>query len=248
MSAIYVLWLRELKRFLRSKVQIVSALAQPLLYLLIMGFGFNPVYEKAGGGSYLNFIAPGIIAMTVMFSATFSGMTLLWDRQFGLLKGTLVAPVSRWQITVGRACGAATVAFIQGLLVTGVCLGVGFRPVSLNLLPIGFLFLMLTAVVFAALGTAIGATLKKTEGFQVVMNFLMLPIFLLSGAMFPLMNLPVALAMLTKIDPLSYGVDGLRAALTGQTHFGMTTDATILVVLSITFLALGSWRVSKVEI
>src|SRR5271165_6037439 len=122
------LWLRELRRYLRSRAQIVASLAQPLLYLLVLGFGLGPVFQKAGNGSYIQFVAPGVIGMTVLFSSIFSGLGLLWDRQFGFLKETLVAPVPRLQIMIGRPLGGATVAVIQGLLVTTVCLIAGFRP------------------------------------------------------------------------------------------------------------------------
>src|SRR5205823_4786114 len=136
MSVIYVLWLRELRRYVRSRTQIVASLGQPLLYLVVLGFGLGPVFQKAGQGSYLQFVAPGIIAMTVLFSSIFSGMGLLWDRQFGFLKETLVAPVPRVQIMLGRTLGAATVAVIQGLLVAIVCIIAGFRPVDLKAIPL----------------------------------------------------------------------------------------------------------------
>src|SRR5947208_14379977 len=110
MSAIYSLWLRELRRYVRSRAQIVASLGQPLMYLIALGFGLGPVFQKAGEGSYLQFIAPGVVSMTILFSSVFSGMGLLWDRQFGFLKETLVAPVPRIQIMLGRTLGAATVA------------------------------------------------------------------------------------------------------------------------------------------
>jgi len=226
----------------------VASLGQPLLYLLVLGFGLGPVFQKAGGGSYLQFMAPGVIGMTVLFSSVFSGIALLWDRQFGFLKETLVAPVPRLQIMIGRTLGGASVAMIQGLLVTIVCLIAGFRPVSLAAVPLGFLFLALIAIVFAALGTAIGSSLQDMQGFQLVMNFLVLPIFFLSGALFPLENLPRALSVITKIDPLSYGIDGLRAALIARTHFGSPIDLTVLTVFAAALLCLGAWRFSRIEI
>src|SRR3989440_7780128 len=164
MGAIYILWLREVKRYRRSRAQIVASLGQPLLYLLALGFGLGPVFRKAGNGSYLQFMAPGIISMTVLFSSIFSGIALLWDRQFGFLKETLVAPVPRIQIMIGRTLGGATVAMLQGLLVTVVCLIAGFRPVSLAAVPVAFGFMALIAIVFAALGTAIGSSLQDMQG------------------------------------------------------------------------------------
>src|SRR3954468_14091980 len=156
MSAIYILWLRELKRYSRSRAQIVASLGQPLLYLLALGFGLGPVFEKAGQGSYLQFVAPGVIGMTVLFSSIFSGIGLLWDRQFGFLKETLVAPVPRMSIVAGKTLGGVAVALIQGTLVVLVCLMAGFRPLELLAVPRAFLYMALIAMVFAGLGTTIG--------------------------------------------------------------------------------------------
>ncbi|HVE58129.1 MAG TPA: ABC transporter permease, partial [Pyrinomonadaceae bacterium] len=152
MNAIYILWLRELKRYTRSRAQIIASLGQPLLYLLVLGFGLGPVFQKSGNGSYLQFVAPGVVGMSVLFTSIFSGIGLLWDRQFGFLKETLVAPVPRITVMIGKTLGGATVALIQGLLVLIVCLIAGFRPVSLAALPLAFLFMLLTAVVFSGLG------------------------------------------------------------------------------------------------
>ncbi len=248
MHAIYILWLRELKRYTRSRAQIIASLGQPVLYLVALGFGLGPVFRNSGNGSYLQFMAPGVIAMTVLFSSMFSGIALLWDRQFGFLKETLVAPVPRVQVMIGRAGGSATVALLQGLLVAVVCVIAGFRPVNLGLVPVGIAFLALTAVVFAAAGTAIGSTLKDMQGFQMVMNFLVLPLFFLSGALYPLDNLPPFLALLTRIDPLSYGVDGMRAMLIGRTHFGAALDAVVLACVGVVLMLVGAWRFNKIEV
>lgn len=229
-------------------MQIIASLGQPLLYLLVLGFGLGPVYQKAGGGSYLQFMAPGIVGMAVLFTSVFSGIALLWDRQFGFLKETLVAPVPRIYVMIGRTLGGATVAMLQGTLIVVVCLIAGFRPVSLLGIPLGFAFMALIAIVFAALGTSIGSSLQDMQGFQLIMNFLVLPIFFLSGALFPLNNLPKALSFVTKLDPLSYGVDGLRAALIGTSHFGAIVDAVVLAVVAVGLLGLGAWRFSKIEI
>src|ERR1700678_2364570 len=160
MGAIYILWLRELKRYLRSRVQIVVSLGQPCLYLLALGFGLGPVFRQAGHGSYLQFMAPGVIGMTVLFSSVFSGISMLWDRQFGFLKETLVAPVPRIYVMLGRALGGATVAMIQGLLVLGVCLIAGFRPHHWLAIPSALIFIALVATVFSALGTSIGSVIQ----------------------------------------------------------------------------------------
>jgi len=248
MHAIFILWLREVKKYSRSRAQIVASLGQPLLYLLVLGFGLGPVFQKAGNGSYLQFVAPGVIGMSVLFTSVFSGIALLFDRQFGFLKETLVAPVPRIRIMIGRTLGGATVAMLQGTLILVVCLIAGFRPVSLAMLPLGLLFMALIAVVFAAFGTAIGSGLKDMQGFQLIMNFLVLPIFFLSGALFPLDRIPQALAVATRVDPLSYGVDGLRGALIGQSHFGVGLNLTVLALVCGALLVLGAWRFAKIEI
>jgi ABC-2 type transport system permease protein len=248
MGPIYILWLRELKRYVRSRAQIAASLGQPLLYLLALGFGLGPIFQKSGHGSYLQFIAPGVIAMTVLFTSIFSGIALLWDRQFGFLKETLVAPVPRITIMIGRTLGGATVAMIQGVLVIIVCLIAGFRPVNLAAVPLAFGFMLLIAVVFGALGTAIGSVLQDMQGFQLIMNFLVLPIFFLSGALFPLANLPKALGIVTSIDPLSYGVDGLRGALAGISHFGPAIDLSVLCILAAIFLGIGSFLFSRIQL
>src|ERR1044071_2389842 len=143
MTAIYILWLREVKRYLRSRPQIIASLAQPLLYLLVLGFGLNTVFQQSGQGSYLQFIAPGVVGMGVLFTSMFSGIGLLWDRQFGFLKETLVAPVPRLHIMIGRTLGGATIAMIQGTLMLVVCMVAGFRPYSLAAIPLAFLFMLL---------------------------------------------------------------------------------------------------------
>lgn len=248
MKTIYILWLRELLRYKRSRVQVIASLGQPTLYLFALGFGLGPIFQKAGQGSYLQFMAPGIVAMTILFSSVFAGIGLLWDRQFGFLKETLVAPVPRIQIMIGKTLGSVTTAIIQGLLVLVVCLIAGFRPASWIAVPKALLFMALVALVFGALGTAIGSTLQDMQGFQLVMNFLVMPLFFLSGALFPLNNLPKFLSVLTRLNPLSYGVDGLRAAFLGFSHFSAVTDVIALSAVAVLLLLAGSYSFSKIQI
>jgi ABC-2 type transport system permease protein len=186
--------------------------------------------------------------MTVLFSSIFSGLGLLWDRQFGFLKETLVAPVPRLQIMIGRTLGGATVAVLQGLLITVVCVIAGFRPVHLATVPLALGFMLLIATVFAGLGVAVGSSLQDMQGFQLIMNFMVLPIFFLSGALFPLDGLPKVLAAATMIDPLSYGIDGMRSVLLGKAHYGGMIDFEVLAVVATAFIVLGAYRFSKIEI
>ena len=248
MHVVYGLWLRQMKRYWRSRARIVGSLGQPLLFLLSLGFGFGPIFQRAGQGNYIQFLAPGVMAMTVLFSSIFNGIELIWDRQFGFLKETLVAPVPRATIMVGRTLGGATTSVIQGLIVAVACLIVGFRPSGIAAIGGGLMFMTLIALMFTALGTAIASVLSDFQGFQMIMNFLVMPIFFLSGALFPLTNLPKALGIVTSVDPLTYGVDGIRGALAGLSHFGPIADASVLSVVALLFLALGGHLFSKIEI
>ena len=248
MDVIFMLWLREVKKYLRSRPQILASLGQPIMYLLALGYGLGPVFQKSGQGSYFRIIAPGVIGMATLFTSIFSGVGLLWDRQFGFLKETLVAPVPRLQVMAGRTLGGATIACIQATLVLGLCIVFGFRPKSMASLPLALLFMMMTAAVFAGLGTAIGSTLRDMQGFQLIMNFMVMPIFFLSGAIYPLRGLPRGMMIATRIDPLSYGIDGIRGALTGVWAFGAATDLLVLGCVAAVFLVLGAWSFSRIEV
>jgi ABC-2 type transport system permease protein len=248
MSAIYILWLRQIKRYFRSRPRIIASLGQPLLFLLALGFGFGPIFQRAGQGNYIQFLAPGVISMSILFTAIFSGIELIWDRQFGFLKETLVAPVPRILIMVGRTLGGATVALFQGLIVIVICLLAGFRITNYSNLPVAFLFMVLVAVMFTALGTAIASVLSDFQGFQLVMNFLVMPIFFLSGALFPLTNVPRALEIIARLDPLTYGVDGLRGALIGLGHFSAALDVMVLSAIAAVLVSVGAYLFSRIQL
>lgn len=248
MGTIYILWQRQLKRFIRSKSRIIGSLGQPLLFLIALGYGLGPTFAKAGEGNYLQFLSPGVIAMTVLFTSVFSGMEMIWDRQFGFLKETLVAPVPRLHIMIGRTLGGATVATIQGLIVFGIAMIAGFRPVSYAIIPLIIIVIFLISLLFTAFGMTIASRMSDMHGFQLVMNFLVMPMFFLSGALFPLKGLPKDVLLITKIDPLSYGVDALRGLLIGASNYHLATNLLILSVATIFFLIIGSLLFSKIEI
>ena len=247
MNTLTVLWIRQLKKYFRSKARIIGSIGQPLLFLVALGFGFGPIFAKAGGGNYIDFLVPGIIAMTILFTAIFSGIEIIWDRQFGFLKETLVAPVSRYEIMIGRTLGGATIAVLQGTLIFIIALFLGFSP-NLMLLPFAVLFAILIALFFTALGTAIASLLDDMQGFQLIMNFLVMPTFFLSGALFPLAGLPSAITFIAEIDPLSYGVDGLRAALGSASQFGMGMDFAVLGILTVIVMVIGGYLFSKIQV
>jgi ABC-2 type transport system permease protein len=223
-------------------------LGQPLLFLVALGFGLGPIYQRAGGGNYIDFLAPGIISMGIIFTALFSGIEIIWDKQFGFLKETLVAPTSRLEIMIGRTLGGATVASFQGIIILILSFLLGFRLDNLIVLPLILVFIFLIALLFTALGTAIASVLEDMQGFQLIMNFLVMPLFFLSGALFPLEGLPPFLEVIARADPLSYGVDGLRGVLVNNSHFGVGADFFILSAITGIILLIGSYLFSKIEI
>ena len=248
MKVIYILWLRQIKRYYRSKSRIVGSIAQPLLFLLAFGFGFSPIFQRAGGGDYIQFLVPGIIAMGILFTAVFSGIEIIWDKQFGFLKETLVAPVSRLKIMIGRTLGGGTVAVMQGLIILVVSLFLGFHLPSFHMIILSLVFMILIALLFAALGTVIASLLEDMQGFQLIMNFLLMPLFFLSGALFPLQGLPRVFTIIASIDPLFYGIDGLRSTLLDSLHLGIFHDFLILSAITTVLFAIGSYLFSKIQI
>ena len=247
LQTIYIMWLRELKKFWRSPSRIIGALGQPILFLLALGYGLGSVFQAAGQGSYVQFLVPGIIGMAIIFASIFNGMQIIWDRQFGFLKETLVAPVSRVAIMLGRTFGGATVATVQGCIVFVLTLLFGFHPYSWALVAPAIVVMFSIASLFSALGITVASFVTDMQGFQLVMNFLVMPMFLLSGALYPLTNIPPLLRTLATIDPLSYGVDGVRTLLIHASHFGIATDVTVLSAIAITFLGVGSYRFARLE-
>lgn len=216
--------------------------------MIAFGFGFGPMYTRAsGGGNYMDFLAPGIVSMSILFTAIFSGLEVIWDRQFGFLKETFVAPISRTEIMVGKTLGGATIAMIQGLIVLSLTYVLGFRISSLASLGMGLIFMSLIAIFFTGLGLTIASSMEDMQGFQLIMNFLIMPIFFLSGALFPLENLPPAIYFISRIDPLTYGVDGLRGVLSGMSTFGIYSDLAVIGTLSVLVCIIGALLFSKVE-
>ena len=212
--AVYMIWRRDLIRFWRDRVRVVGSLVQPLLFLVLLGTGLSSALRGAGGGfraglDYQTFMYPGIIGMAVLFSSIFSGMSIIWDREFGFLKEVLVAPIDRSAVAVGKTLGGATQASFQGLILLVLAPFVGVKLTPLAVLElVGLIFCLSFAL--AGVGVAIAARMKSMMGFQFVLNFLVQPAFFLSGALFPVTGLPAWMTALTRVDPLSYGVDPIR--------------------------------------
>ena len=225
LGAIYIVWWRDIIRYWRDRARVGASLAQPLLYLVIFGTGLA---SSLGGGfgssagaagvSYTTFIFPGVISMSVLFTSIFGAMSIVWDREFGFLKEVLVAPIDRWAVAIGKSLGGTTQAMIQGLilLVLAPFVGVTLSPaVVLEIVVLTFVL----AFGLSAMGVALASYMRSMQGFQVVMNFLMMPMFFLSGALFPLVGLPSWMTVLTRLNPASYGIDPIRRTLLGSSGF-----------------------------
>lgn len=246
---IYILWLRQIKRHFRSKSRLIGSLGQPLLFLIALGFGLGPMFQQAGAGNYLDFIVPGIISMGILFTSVFNGFELIWDKQFGFMKETFVAPVPRYQILLGKTFGGATVATIQGILILILTLLVGFTLPNISVIPLAVLFMFLIAIFYTLVGITIASLLEDLQGFQLIMNFLVMPTFFLSGAIFPLENLNGILRILVSLNPLSYGIDGMRSVLINQPSiFGLSFDLILLISLSVVILSVGTYLFNRIQI
>jgi len=246
-QAIYVMWLRQMKRFIRSKSRLVSSIVQPLFFLFILGSGFRvAVFE--GVGDYLSFLAPGIIAMAILFSSMFTGISVLWDKQFGFLQEVLVAPISRISIIIGRTLGGATVALIQGFIILGITLILGVQISGFIGLILTLLFMILIAFTAVGFGLIIASKLEDFQGFQLIMSLIIMPLLFLSSAFFPVTSNP-SMKTIAMFNPLFYMVDGLRGSLivNVETVNPPLLNLLIVIIICIFMMAIGSYLFSKTE-
>lgn len=205
---------RELIRFTRARTRIIGGLVQPILFLFVLGYGLGSLVGSTGGLDYKKFIFPGTLAMSVVFTSIFSAISIVWDREFGFLREMLVAPVSRASILLGKTAGGATVATFQGIVMLIFAPIIGLKLTPLLVVEV-ILVSFLTAFALTSFGVFIASRMKKMEGFQAVIQFLMFPMIFLSGAQFPLTGLPGWLTVITRFDPLTYAVDPLRRIILG---------------------------------
>jgi ABC-2 type transport system permease protein len=250
MGAVFIIWLRELKKFWRNKSRIIGSLGMPFFMLVILGSGLNRMVGSGvvGGGSYQAFIMPGIVGMVLLFASMFSGVSVIWDKQFGFMKEILVAPVSRTRIIIGKTLGGATTAILQAILVLVIALGLGIRPHSVLGFLLALLVMFLISVAFVALGTAIASKMTDMHGFQLIMNFLIMPLFFLSGALFPLTDAPAWLQTLSYFDPMTYGVEALRYCLLGTSGIAFQVSLSVLVGFMIVSIGVGTYFFKRMEI
>jgi ABC-2 type transport system permease protein len=243
-NAIYVIIAREFKKFVREKSRLVSAVARPLVWLFLVGAGMSRLVAPVEGMSYMQFIFPGILGMTILFSAMFSSISIIWDKEFGFMKEILVAPVSRLSIVMGKALSGTIVSTIQAVIVLALFPFIGVKLGILNI--IGAIFIcLLVSFSISAFGIVLATFYESYESFSVIMNFIIMPMFFLSGAMYPVKLLPEVLKLVAKINPLTYGVDALKHAISPPMKgpmgpdFSITTDLTVIIVMSVIFVIAG---------
>ncbi len=247
MEAIYGLWLRQMKRYVRTRSRIVGAIGQPILFLLALGYGIGSVYERAGEGNYLEFLVPGIIIQTILFSGVFWGIQILFDKRFGFLKEMLVAPVSRLRILLGNALGGATISMIQGVFVLIISFALGFRPYSWAYIPLALVIMIALSLALTSYGAGLASIVEDFQGFQSINNFLIFPLFFLSSALYPLTNVPAALKIMSYANPLSYCVDGLRYSMIHTHHFNIWLDFTVIAANMVVGVAFAVNRFNRIQ-
>ncbi len=247
MRGIITVFERQMIRYWRHKLRWLVALVTPLFFLLFLSVGLKHINLPGIGENYLVFSAPGIILMTVLFHSMFTGIELIFERQFGSLKETLIAPVPRWEVIFGKVLGGAVVGLGQGILMTFVAIIAGMPIQSVTGVFIAFGYLFLTGLAATSIGVAFAVKIHDTQGFVLIVNLVLFPLFFLSGALFPFSTAPWWLQWLVQMNPITYGVEGTRAALTGIQQIGFTTSAIVLVVFTIAMVWLAGKLFETVE-
>jgi ABC-2 type transport system permease protein len=250
-KAIYVIVLRDFKRFFRQRTRLLVTIARPLIWLIIVGSGFSKIISIPGEISYKQFILPGIVGMTILFSSIFSTITVVWDREFGFLREMLVAPISRLTIVTGKLLSGTALSLLQGVVLLSLAPFFGLHVSVLQFIWMFFL-MAIVSLSITSLGLFIASFLKSLEGFNIIMNFVVLPMFFLSGALYPIGTLPVYLHILTFINPLSYGVDAFKHVLFYDTgapvaELSFTFDILALIVFSVFMVILTSYSFERKE-
>jgi len=243
--AVYTIWLREVKRYFRAKERLIGSIMQPIFWFLIFGIGLGSSIQFIDMNiNYFSFISPGIVAMSLLFTSIFSGVSVIWDREFGFLKEILVAPVSRLSIVIGKALGGATTATAQGIIILIISILLGAK-MSIQSILMMLPMMVVVSLGFVSLGLIIASLMDTMEGFQLIMNFLVQPMFFLSGALFPLTTLPEWLRMITYIDPMTYAVEALRYTVMGTSSFSITISLAFVFAFTVVMSVIASWAFSR---
>ncbi len=240
-NAVYVIVMRELKKFVRERSRLVSTIARPLVWLFLVGGGMSRLVPTGGGVSYIQFIFPGILGMTILFSSIFSSISIIWDKEFGFMKEILVAPISRFSVVIGKATSGMLLSTIQSVIILAFFPFLGLRIGPLEIIGIVFVCAVL-AFALASFGIVLASFYESYESFSVIMNFIVMPMFFLSGAMYPVRMLPKFLKFITRLNPFTYGIDALKHAIFAGTDvldFTLVTDISVLVLSSAVFVAIA---------
>lgn len=248
-QAIYVMWLRQMKRFIRARSRLIANIVQPFFFLAIFGLGFNQARFSGIPSSYnyMDFLAPGMVTMAVLFSSMFAGVSVIWDKEFGFLKEVLVAPIRRISIVLGRTLGGATTSLIQGFIVMFIAFLLNVNFSLLGILP-AIIFMILISFSAVGFGLVIASKMEDIHGFQLIMNLIIFPLFFLSTAFFPLSGVPEPLKFVIYLDPLTYGVDGLRGVLIGFSYIPVFIDFIVVLGVCVLMMSLGSYFFGKCEV
>jgi ABC-2 type transport system permease protein len=267
LKVVYIIWLREYKTFAREKVRVIAMVAQPLLYLGILGRGITSGMKLTGAGEvdYIKYMYPGVIGMSILFTSIFSALSIIWDREFGFLKEVLVAPVPRWAVALGKCFGGATVSTFQSVILVAMAPLIGLT-LSVGLIARLLALAFLLSFAITSLGIVIASRMQSMQGFQMVMNFLVMPLYFLSGAMFPMSSAPAGLRSLMSLDPLTYGVDALRnvvfsgtmikignsmrplvdvARQAGLIRWTLAFDVALMALVAVLLTIAGAWSFSR---
>lgn len=242
LSATYAIWLREVKREIRERGRILGNLFTPIMWLGIFGVGLGSSMRFSGVGTdYLTFLGPGIVAQTILFSSIFAGVSVIYDREYGFLKEIMVAPISRAEIILGKVFGGATASMIQGTVTLILILFIGRRlPLNIIGIVLALGFMLLLSLALVGVGLVGASRMERAGGFQNIMRMLVMPLFFISGALFPLSKLPEWLRILTMLNPITYGVDAIRGSLLGVSIHPLWFDFLILGGFTLSIILLGA--------
>ena len=250
-QAIYIMWLRQMKRFVRSKSRIIGTIVQPLFFLFILGYGFSRATLPGVSGDYVPYIAPGIVAMAILFSSMYTGVSVLWDKKFGFLQEILVAPVSRFSIIIGRTLGGATTAVLQGTIVLIIALLMGVPVSSTSGFVLAYIFMILIGLTSVGFGLIMASKMDDFEGFQIIITLIIMPLFFLSSALFPIATndkIPEILITLSYANPLFYMIDGLRGSLTNMDYvLNPLINLVVVSIICIIMLFAGAYLFTRTE-
>ncbi len=253
MKAFITLLYRQIKRFMRAKSRVIGAFVNPLLWLVFFGLGWSKVFnfpmakQIFGGSDYLSFLAPGIVSMAIFSSSFISGISVLWDKEFGFLKEILVAPCSRKEAIMGRIVGDSLTSVLQGAIILLMTFTIA-HSLKISGIPYVILLGFILAGSFVSVGVILALKMTSMEGFQMIMSFLMLPLLFLSGAFYPIDTMPAWMQALSRINPLTYAVDGSRYFLLGTSKFTITTDIGILLLLTFLFAGVAVYMFERTTI